>query len=65
MAFVAVAFLLVPAGASAADVTIGSNLAGAATTNICSQGIACTYVQTTGGTRSRCHRSPARSSAGG
>jgi hypothetical protein len=42
--------LLVPAGASAADVTIGSNLAGAANMNICSQGISCTYVQTSSGT---------------
>jgi hypothetical protein len=49
-AAVAAAFLLLPAGASAADVTIGSGLAGAANTNICSQGISCTYVQTSGGT---------------
>jgi hypothetical protein len=47
---VAAACLLAPAGASAADVTIGSNLAGAATDNICSGGIPCTYVQTTNGT---------------
>jgi hypothetical protein len=42
--------MLVPAGASAADVTIGSNLAGAPNVNICSQGISCTYVQTSSGT---------------
>jgi hypothetical protein len=47
---VAAVFLLLPAVASAADVTIGSNLAGAANTNICSTGIACTYIQTSGGT---------------
>lgn len=47
---VAAGCLLVPAGASAADVTIGSNLAGAANVNICSQGISCTYVQTSSGT---------------
>jgi hypothetical protein len=46
---VAAVCLLLPAVASAADVTIGSNLAGAANTNICSTGIACTYVQTSGG----------------
>jgi hypothetical protein len=49
-AAVAAAFLLIPATASAADVTIGSNLAGAANANICSQGISCTYVQTSSGT---------------
>lgn len=47
-AALAAGFLLLPAGA-AADVTIGSNLAGAANTNICAQGISCTYVQTSGG----------------
>jgi hypothetical protein len=48
----AVALLLaLPAGsARAADVTIGSNLAGAANANVCSAGIACTYLQTSGGT---------------
>jgi hypothetical protein len=46
---VAAAFLLFPAGASAADVTIGSDLAGAANANICAQGFSCTYVQTSGG----------------
>jgi hypothetical protein len=45
-----VALLSAPAGASAADVTIGSNLAGAANANICSAGISCTYVQTSSGT---------------
>jgi hypothetical protein len=49
-AAVCAACLLLPGGASAADVTIGSSLAGAATTNICSGGIACTYLQTSGGT---------------
>ena len=36
-------------GARAADVTIGSSLAGPANTNICVAGYACTYVQTSGG----------------
>jgi hypothetical protein len=43
-----VAGLLAPAG-EAADITIGSNLAGSANTNICSASISCTYVQTSGG----------------
>jgi hypothetical protein len=46
---VAATLLLTPSSAGAADVTIGSNLAGAANTNICSGGISCTYVQTSGG----------------
>ena len=50
LAVVAVALLAQPAGAQAADVTIGSNLAGAANTNVCSAGITCTYLQTSGGT---------------
>lgn len=46
-----VAGLLVgSASAAAADVTIGSNLAGPANTNICAGGISCTYIQTSGGT---------------
>lgn len=49
-AAVVVALLALPAGAHAADVTIGSNLAGAANSNVCSAGIACTYLQTSGGT---------------
>ena len=48
-AVVAMAFLPFPSSAGAADVTIGSNLAGAANTNICSGGINCTYIQTSGG----------------
>lgn len=37
--------LMAPAGASGA-VTVGSNLAGVATDNVCAGGVACTYVQT-------------------
>jgi hypothetical protein len=48
VAAAAVAVLLAPA-ADAADVTIGSNLAGSANMNICPDSIACTYVQTSGG----------------
>src|SRR6266540_2561175 len=48
VATAAVAVLLAPA-AEAADVTIGSDLAGPANTNICVEGISCTYVQTSGG----------------
>ncbi len=48
VAAAAVAVLLAPT-ADAADVTIGSNLAGAANRNICVDGFSCTYVQTTGG----------------
>jgi hypothetical protein len=44
----AVTVLLAPS-ADAADVTIGSNLAGAANRNICALDIPCTYVQTSGG----------------
>jgi hypothetical protein len=46
---IAGALLLAPAGA-AADVTIGSNLAGTANMNICVAGFACSYIQTSGGT---------------
>ena len=49
-AVVLASVLVLPARAPAADVTIGSNLAGAATNNVCSGGISCTYVQTSGGT---------------
>jgi hypothetical protein len=49
-ASIAVLFLLLPASASAADVTIGSNLAGTANSTICVGGISCTYIQTSGGT---------------
>src|SRR5206468_12280206 len=48
VATAAIATLLAPA-ADAADVTIGSNLAGSADMNICAGGISCTYVQTSGG----------------
>jgi hypothetical protein len=44
----ALALLLAPA-ADAADVTIGSNLAGSANANVCVASISCTYVQTSGG----------------
>jgi hypothetical protein len=43
-----VAAVLAPA-AEAADVTIGSDLAGPANTNICAASISCTYLQTSGG----------------
>jgi len=46
----AAALLTLQAGAQAADISIGSNLAGAANTNVCSAGITCTYLQTSGGT---------------
>jgi hypothetical protein len=41
--------MLLGSTAEAADVTIGSDLAGPANTNICVAGISCTYVQTSGG----------------
>ena len=48
-AAVALVALAAPAGATGADVTIGSTLIGAPDANICAQGFACTYVQTSGG----------------
>lgn len=48
LAFAAI-FLALSPRALAADVTIGSNLAGAANTNVCGGGITCTYIQTSGG----------------
>jgi hypothetical protein len=48
VATAAIAVLVAPM-ADAADVTIGSNLAGSADMNICADGISCTYVQTSGG----------------
>jgi hypothetical protein len=49
IAMAVVALAMVPSHA-AADVTIGSNLAGPANANICSAGFTCTYIQTSGGT---------------
>ena len=48
LATVSIVVLHAPGGA-AADVTIGSNLAGPANTNICVASISCTYIQTSGG----------------